>query len=127
MSEGKLVPSKMLVQIIKHNIFKEGPNEKVYLLDGFPRSEENYDTWKEVFGDSVKIKTLIYLRCQLETLEKRLLKRGESSGRSDDNITTIRKRFNTYVRQTAPFLEYYEQNVGKVHKIEAEDEIETVS
>lgn len=104
MSEGKLVPSKMLVQIIKHNIFKEGPNEKVYLLDGFPRSEENYDAWKEVFGDSVKIKTLIYLRCQLETLEKRLLKRGESSGRSDDNITTIRKRFNTYVQQTAPFL-----------------------
>ena len=96
MSEGKLVPSKMLVEIVKKNIFKDGPNDQIYLIDGFPRSAENYEAWKQVMGDSVKIKTLIYLNCSLETLEKRLLERGKESGRDDDNLTTIRKRFNTY-------------------------------
>lgn len=41
-AEGKLVPSEMLVEIVKKNIFKEGPNNKIYLIDGFPRSAENY-------------------------------------------------------------------------------------
>ena len=47
-------------------------------------------------GDTVEIKTLIYLDCSLETLQARLLERGKSSERSDDNIETIRKRFKTY-------------------------------
>lgn len=42
MSEGKLVPSKMLVEIVRQNIFKDGNNNQVYLIDGFPRSAENY-------------------------------------------------------------------------------------
>ena len=45
MSEGKLVPSKMLVEIVKRNIFKKGPNSQIYLIDGFPRSAENYEAW----------------------------------------------------------------------------------
>ena len=96
MAEGKLVPSKMLVEIVRKNIFKNGPNNDVYLIDGFPRSAENYEAWMEVMGDSVKVKTLLYLGCSLETLEKRLIERGKSSGRADDNLETIRKRFNTY-------------------------------
>jgi adenylate kinase family enzyme len=42
MAEGKLVSSEMLVDIIKRRIFKDGPNNKIYLIDGFPRSAENY-------------------------------------------------------------------------------------
>ena len=38
MSEGKLVPSQMLVEIVKKSIFKNGPNDQIYLIDGFPRS-----------------------------------------------------------------------------------------
>lgn len=107
MAEGKLVSSKMLVEIVKRSIFKDGPNNQIYLIDGFPRSAENYEAWEEVMGDSVKVKTLLYLNCTLETLEKRLLERGKTSGRSDDNLNTIRKRFNTYTEQTTPFLKYY--------------------
>lgn len=55
-------------------------------------------------GNSVKVTTLMYLGCTLETLEKRLLERGKMSGRADDKIETIRKRFNTYTEQTTPFL-----------------------
>lgn len=61
MAEGKLVSSEMLVNIIKRNIFKDGPNNKIYLIDGFPRSAENYEAWKKIFGDDVDVRTLIYL------------------------------------------------------------------
>ena len=97
------------------------------MIDGFPRSAENYDAWTEVMGDSVKIKTMLYLGCSLETLEKRLLERGESSGRADDNLETIRKRFKTYTDQTTPFLDYYQEKVGGVHKIDGELPIKEVS
>jgi adenylate kinase family enzyme len=76
----------MLVDIIKRNIFKNGPNNKVYLIDGFPRSAENYEAWQKVIGTDVDVRTLIYLECSLETLEARLLERGKSSGREDDNL-----------------------------------------
>ena len=68
MSQGKLVPSKMLVEIVRRNIFKNGSNNEIYLIDGFPRSAENYEAWEEVMGDDVKVKTLLYLNCTLETL-----------------------------------------------------------
>ena len=55
-------------------------------------------------GNSVEIKTLLYLNCSLETLEKRLLERGKNSGRDDDNSKTILKRFKTYTEETTPFL-----------------------
>lgn len=53
----------MLVEIIKTNIFKEGENDNVYLIDGFPRSAGNYEAWKEVMGNEVVVKDLIYLDC----------------------------------------------------------------
>lgn len=71
----------------------------------------------KVMGDDVEIKTLLYFQCTLETLEARLLERAKNSGRSDDNLETIRKRFKTYSEQTMPFLEYYKRNVGEVHLI----------
>lgn len=107
LAEGKLAPSSMLVSIVKRKIFENGINNMTYLIDGFPRSAENYEAWKEVMGDEVNVKTLIYLSCSLEVLEHRLLERSKTSGRTDDNIETIRKRFNTYCEQTKPFLEYY--------------------
>lgn len=110
----------MLVDIIKRNIFQNGPNNNIYLVDGFPRSAENYEAWKKVIGADVEIKTLLYLDCKLETLEARLLERAKISGREDDNLETIRKRFRTYNDQTKPFLEYYKRNVGEVHMIDGE-------
>lgn len=73
LAEGKLAPSSMVVEIVKKNIFKNGQNNNTYLIDGFPRSAENYEAWKEVMGDEVDVKTMIYLGCSLETLEARLL------------------------------------------------------
>ena len=51
-------------------------------------------------------------------MEQRLLKRGETSGRADDNAETIRKRFKTFVEQSKPVIEHYKQ-LGKCHEIDA--------
>lgn len=75
----------------------------------------------------MKVKTLLYLNCSLETLEKRLLERGKDSGRDDDNLETIRKRFSTYTQQTTPFLKYYKKNVGYVYRLNGEASVKEVS
>ena len=124
LAEGKLAPSEMVVDIVKREIFKDGENNNTYLIDGFPRSAENYEAWKRVMGDDVVVKTLVYLGCSFETLEARLLERAKTSGRADDNIETIRKRFNTYSEQTKPFLEYYKENVGDANILSGEKPIE---
>ena len=49
-------------------------------------------------------------------MEQRLLKRGETSGRADDNAETINKRFQTYLEKTMPVIEHYE-GLGKVKKV----------
>ena len=49
-------------------------------------------------------------------MEERLLKRGETSGRTDDNIESIKKRFKTFISQTLPVIQLYEKR-GKIRKV----------
>ena len=49
-------------------------------------------------------------------MEERLIKRGETSGRTDDNAETIKKRFRTFVEKTMPVVEYYE-SLNKLRKV----------
>ena len=58
-------------------------------------------------GNKVNFAFVLFLDCPEHVMEKRLLIRGESSGRTDDNIESIRKRFFTYVDQTKPVINYY--------------------
>ena len=53
-------------------------------------------------------KFVLYFHCPLETLEKRLIERGKTSGRADDNLETIRKRFQTYETESLAAINYYE-------------------
>ena len=74
--------------------------------------------------NDVEIKCLINLDCKIDTLKERLLARGKTSGRDDDNIDTIMKRFQTFKSQTQPFVEYYKRNVGHIYTIEGENSVE---
>lgn len=64
----------------------------------------------------VESKFTLYFKCSEETLLERLLKRGESSGRADDNIDSIKKRFQTFKDTSYPVIEYYEKQ-GKVREV----------
>uniref|UniRef100_A0A7N5P5Y4 Adenylate kinase isoenzyme 1-like n=1 Tax=Ailuropoda melanoleuca TaxID=9646 RepID=A0A7N5P5Y4_AILME len=60
-----------------------------------------------------------------DTMVKRLLKRGETSGRVDDNEETIKKRLETYYKATEPVIAYYEKK-GIVRKLNAEGSVDDV-
>ena len=70
---------------------------KVYIFDGFPRSLDQCDELRK------KIKVpdmLLFLNVPTEIVEKRLIERGKTSGRSDDNLEAVKKRMNTYANET---------------------------
>lgn len=77
--EGKLVPSELLVKLIHKEILAfEGFH--IFLIDGFPRSEENLNYWNKIVGQDIPIKNVIFFDLPLDVMEYRLLKRAETSG-----------------------------------------------
>ena len=78
--------------------------KKQFLVDGFPRA---LDQAKAFEAQIVPCSFTLFIDCPLETMQQRLLKRGETSGRSDDNIDTIKKRFDTFTNQSMPVIDYF--------------------
>ncbi len=124
--EGKIVPSEITIGLIKSKIAElnsKGINK--ILLDGFPRNDENLEKWNEIIGDSIKFKFVIFLNCPEKIMIERVLKRGETSGRSDDNRETVEKRIKVYNEQTLPVIKYYKK-LNKVKEIDASKNAEQV-
>lgn len=90
-----------------------------FLIDGFPRNQDNFDGWQRQVNDKVNVKFVLFFKCDKETCIDRCLKRGkEGSGRADDNLESMAKRLDTYLNQTMPIVHYYEK-MGLVHTIDA--------
>ena len=123
-SDGKIVPVKITCGLIKKAMDENG-KDKIFLIDGYPRNQDNIDGWKEVFGDSYILVTSIILEADEDALIKRLLERGKTSGRSDDNIDTIKKRFKSLKEETEPTVIKL-KNYGPVYEIKADQTIENV-
>lgn len=115
------------VQLIKNammELYYERGQTK-FLIDGFPRSEGNVNAWKDVVGKAANVERVLFFECPEDVLTSRLLERGKTSGRNDDSIDVIRKRFNTYREESMPIIEMYEKE-GIVKKIIADRSIEDV-
>ena len=78
-----------------------------FLLDGFPRSHSNLEGWYEIFGREVELPKMLYFECPYAVLEKRILGRAKYSGRSDDNIESMKLRFDTFKADTLPIVELF--------------------
>ncbi|CAN6970179.1 unnamed protein product [Brassica rapa subsp. trilocularis] len=117
--EGKIVPSEVTIKLLQKAIQENG-NDK-FLIDGFPRNEENRAAFEKVTG--IEPKFVLFFDCPEEEMERRLL--GRNQGREDDNIETIRKRFKVFLESSLPVIQYYEAK-GKVRKIHAAKPIEDV-
>jgi len=119
-SEGKLVSSELLLSLLTEKIKKLNENNVKILLDGFPRNKENLDVWKDMELDmEFEVKVSIFLDCSLETMESNILERAKTSGRSDDNMETIKKRIIVFETQTKPLLEIFEKE-DKIIRVDAE-------
>ena len=123
-SDGKIVPVKITCGLIKKAMDENG-KDKIFLIDGYPRNQDNIDGWNEVFGDNYKLITSIILGCNEEQLEKRLLERAKSSGRNDDKIEVNKKRFKVYVEQSQP-IEAKLKQMGPFIEVQATGTIDEV-
>lgn len=94
-------------------------------IDGFPRSHDNMSGWTATLAKH-NVNFVLSFDCPESVLEGRLLERGKRSGRSDDNIDTIRKRFQTYKAESLPILQYFLSNGTAVHKIESDKAVEQI-
>mmetsp|Transcript_43378 Transcript_43378/g.63741 ORF Transcript_43378/g.63741 Transcript_43378/m.63741 type:complete len:193 (+) Transcript_43378:71-649(+) len=121
--EGKIVPVEITVKLLLAAMQKS-ETEK-FLIDGFPRSLNNYEGWVNVVGDQADVAFCLVYECGEAELERRLLDRGKSSGRDDDNIEAIKKRFKTFVDETSPVIDIFKQN-GKFKNINSEKCVEEV-
>jgi UMP-CMP kinase len=77
-------------------------------------------------SDKVDFLFVFFFECSSEKCIERCLKRGQAgSGRTDDNLESLKKRFNTYMNDTMPIIEHY-RALGKVRQIDANESPETV-
>ncbi len=124
-ASGGLVPDEIIVQIIEKTI-TENPGSNGFLFDGFPRT---YIQAYILEGLMIKLNTslscLISLNVPKEESVRRLLNRGLSSGRSDDNEQVIRNRLREYNEKTLPVLDFYKER-GIFRELDGLASIESV-
>ncbi|PSK43748.1 Uridylate kinase isoform B [Elsinoe australis] len=115
--EGTIVPMEVTIQLLENamteKIEKEG--NRMFLIDGFPRKLDQAVKFEEAV---VRSKFTLFFDCPEEEMERRLLERGKTSGRDDDNIESIRKRFRTFVETSMPVVDMFEKE-GRVVKVGA--------
>merc|ERR1712187_888187 len=122
--EGKIVPSHITVGLMQKAMRSaEGKNN--FLIDGFPRNLEHMETWEKVVGSDANVVNVFFFDTAEDVMEARLLERGKTSGRSDDNIEAIKKRFKTYQDETMPIIKKYEEQ-GLVTRFDAAPAVDEV-
>lgn len=104
---GELVPDNIIIGMLECKL-RELNGARGVIFDGFPRTVEQAYALKEMLSHhEEKVCVMLNLEVATEELVSRLLHRGKTSGRSDDNLETIEKRIWVYEQQTAPVIDYY--------------------
>jgi adenylate kinase len=127
-SKGELVPDAMILNILKSEIDCENKTCDGLILDGFPRTIAQAEALEDIFRErGWVIDIFLDIHVDENELIDRLLKRGKTSGRKDDNLETIRERLNVYHKKTQPVSNYYKKlqkyvlingagNVKEIHR-----------
>lgn len=127
-SKGLLIPDELMIEVLS-DLFKENPEvlKKGVIFDGFPRTVAQAEALSEMLRDyNTDVHAVVGLDVDEEELIRRLLERGKESGRSDDNLSTIKKRLSVYNKQTAPLREYY-MNKGRYHNIDGNRGVDPIA
>jgi len=130
--EGTIVPMQVTMKLLENAmqaILKERTTGDGwengcgrFLVDGFPRKMDQAIG----FDEEVCLSSLvIYYKTTEEVMLSRLLERGKTSGREDDNVESIKKRFRTYETDTMPVIKHYSAH-GKVAEVGSSGSVEEV-
>ena len=124
--KGQLIPDELMISILANVYDDFGKEHKGVIFDGFPRTITQAEALKKMLSDrGHRIAAMIELDVPEDELMKRLVLRGQRSGRSDDNEETIKKRLNVYHNQTSPLIEWYKSE-GTHHHIAGMGELERI-
>ena len=124
--KGQLIPDELMVDILAHVYDAFGKEHKGVIFDGCPRTIPQAEALKKMLGErGHRIAAMIELDVPEDILMDRLIKRGQQSGRSDDNEETIKKRLGVYHNQTAPLIEWY-QKEGLHHHVKGFGELQEI-
>lgn len=113
--EGKIVPQEITIALLQNAMKQAIANKGItkFLVDGFPRKMDQAIK----FEDEVAVsKFTLFFECPEQVMLRRLLERGKSSGRTDDNAESIKKRFRTFEETSMPVVKYFE-TADKVEKV----------
>ncbi|XP_058104606.1 UMP-CMP kinase-like isoform X3 [Magnolia sinica] len=116
---GNIVPSEVTVKLIQRAI--ESSENYKFLIDGFPRSDENRIAFERIMGMEPEV--VLFFDCPEKEMVKRVLSRNQ--GRIDDNIDTVKKRLEVFARLNLPVINYYAEK-GKLHKINAVGDVDEI-
>ena len=126
MNDGKFVNDEIVNELIKNVIFD--PQKKDRLIsDGYPRSlgqAKNLDLLLN--RSNQKIDFIFFLNVNKDTIIKRIERRKILEQRSDDDLSTILKRYDTYMETTRPVLDFYSKNPN-FYEIDGGQKIEVIS
>lgn len=123
---GQLIPDELMISILEDVLDKEAEGKRGVIFDGFPRTLPQAEALTEMLRRrGSDLHAVIGLEVPEEELIDRLLNRGKESGRSDDNLETIKKRLDVYHNQTAPLKDYYNKE-NKYIPINGSGEIDKI-
>jgi adenylate kinase len=126
MDKGQLVPDEVVIGMIS-SALDANPAAKGFLFDGFPRTSAQAKALDKLLElKNAPIVVMLALDVSEEELVKRLLKRGQTSGRSDDNNeNVIRARIVEYKTKTAMVADYY-KDFNKVEMVKGEGTVNEI-
>lgn len=127
MDKGDLVPDEVTIKMLESEV-DQNPHSAGFLFDGFPRTlaqANALDAFLESKGQGIT--ATVALEADDEILVQRLLERGKTSGRPDDqDEEKIRNRYQEYNEKTAPLMEYYQEQ-GKFYAVDGIGAIEAIT
>jgi adenylate kinase len=125
MDQGMLVPDEVVIGMISSKL-DENLNAAGFIFDGFPRTVAQAQALDNLLDfKNHPINIVLSLIVSEEELKTRLISRGESSGRSDDNEEVIMKRIKEYHAKTSPVADYYKSK-NKLVEVKGEGTVETI-
>jgi adenylate kinase len=108
MEKGELVPDEVTIGMLKNKV-DANPDVDGYIFDGFPRNVNQAEALDKILDEKgTQVSVLLSLDVDEDEIVKRILLRGKTSGRADDNDEDIiRNRFEVYKNETSPVFDYY--------------------
>ena len=126
MNEGKFVSDNIVNSLLKKHVFDPQKKKKL-IFDGYPRSLDQAKNLDILLNESnQKIDFIFFLNVKKEIILDRIKKRKILENRSDDDLDTILKRYETYIETTKPVLDHYSKN-SNFYEIDGSMEIDQIT